>query len=146
MSVFSTLLTTTQTVITNAAILASAPRVMKRPVFSESHAHATGAGVIVPGRERIRKLHMPDGVWWEYPVYVVLFQAGGSVENLTEIQWMLDTRAALAALLWKARPLAGMATIVDCDYDPHPVFDLGALSKHYDASVQLFTFISVETR
>lgn len=149
MSVYSDILSAVKTKVEGSGVFASTPipvSIRKRAFFSASHGDTPPAVMIAPGEERIHSLYMPDGVWVDYPVHVLLVSAeGGALGNATELQYQLDRRQELRALLWKSS-LSGVSAVFDCDYDPHPAFDLGGLDKLYDVSVQLFTFRAKETR
>jgi hypothetical protein len=145
------ILAATASAIENALLdgwsLAQTPVVRKRPFFSESHGDAYPKVLVCPSKEEVARLHQPNGVWWDYPVYVVFVQGeAGRVQSSAEIEYHLGLREAIRDALWVARPFGDELPVFHTDYDPHPAFDLQGLDKHYDVSVQLFKFRTAETR
>lgn len=122
-------------------------RRQKRPFFSADHGHTLPFCSVVPQAEKPALLvQKVKGILVDYPVLVVLLQTrGATVESEAELDWQTDRRQELMEALWQST-LAGAAQVMDCSYDPHPVFDLGGLDRHFDVSAQLFTFRNSQTR
>lgn len=121
-------------------------KIRKRPFFSKEHGDTFPLIVISSLPEKIAKLHMPNGIWWDYPILVTLIQENGAtLGSLTEYNWQSNTRQAIRDALYQPS-LAGVTSVFDVDYDPHPIVDLGGLDSLFDISLQLFTFRIATTR
>ena len=114
--------------------------VRKRPFFSADHGDSYPFCCLSPTSERVKALQMSNGAWYDHPVRVVVFLAkNAALASETQLQLQLQLREAARSALYRDS-LAGVASVRDCDYDPEPAFDLGALAEQHDVSCQQFTF------
>jgi hypothetical protein len=98
---------------------------------------------LCPRAERPAGEHFGNELWMDYPVIVATIRENKLA--LHDVQRILDSREDIRLALHKPY-LDGAPTVFDSDYNPEPVFDLGALANAYDVSLQEFVFRSNETR
>ena len=102
--------------------------------------------VEVPGKTFRASPDAAGVVGMAYPVVCSFFyQKTGYLADENALAWMYGAREAIRHALWQPHAL-GVPGQVDCDYDPDPAVDLGALDSLILVSVQLFTALVAEIR
>lgn len=100
--------------------------------------------IVSPERETVEDEDSEATILIRYPVIVrIVFPGNQLLER--DVDRLLDYREAVRKAL-HTTSLSGASTVIDCDVELNPAYDLQSWSREYDSAIIRFNFLSQESR